>query len=135
MPGAIPATRKYAERTLPSNRSSKVASSRSAVGPNHEDPGVVDEDVDVADLVDQGSHRRHVVEVGGHEAGPAPLRLDLSDHLGTTIGVAAVDDDLPAVAGQSQGGRSADARGRPGHERRAQSRVGRGARCAHGALP
>ena len=35
-------------------------------------PGVVDQDVDDPDLVDQGSHRGHVVEVGGHESCPPP---------------------------------------------------------------
>ena len=66
-------------------------------------PGVVDQDIHFADLVDQASHRRHVFEIGGHKTGAAPLRLDLSDHLGTTFGVAAVDDDLPAVVGQAAG--------------------------------
>src|SRR5580704_8440416 len=40
MPGASPATKKYAERTLPLNRSSNVASSRFAVGPNQDIPAL-----------------------------------------------------------------------------------------------
>src|SRR5258708_1104319 len=41
IPGAIPATRKYAERTLPSNRPLKVVSSSDAEGPNHDSPALL----------------------------------------------------------------------------------------------
>src|SRR6266550_2578592 len=39
--GAIAATRKYADRTLLANNESNVATSRSAVGPNHENPALL----------------------------------------------------------------------------------------------
>ena len=64
------------------------------------DPGVVDQDVDVADVARQALHVGGVAQVGGDEAGLAAGGGDLLDRLARRAGVAAVDDDLGSVAGQ-----------------------------------
>jgi hypothetical protein len=81
------------------------------------DPGVVDQDVDVAGLARQPLHVGRVGEVGSDEARLPAGSSDLLDRLGTTRGVAAVNHDLRPVPGQLQRDRPTDARRRPGHQR------------------
>ena len=81
------------------------------------DPGVVDQDVDVADVARQALHVGGVAEVGGDEAGLAAGGGDLLDRLGAARGVAAVDEDLGPVPGQLQRDRATDARRRAGDQR------------------
>ena len=65
------------------------------------DPGVVDQDVDLADFACQALHLRWVGEIGGDEAGLAAGVGDLVDRLRATGGVAAVNEDLcPVPVGQ-----------------------------------
>ena len=103
--------------------------------PEPRSPGVVDQDVHGSDLFDQASHRRYVLQIGCHEPRPAPLPLDLPDHFGPSLGVPAVHDDVPAVAGQPQGGRPAYAGGRPGDDGPARRCPSRWPFCAHDAPP
>ena len=110
IPGANAATRKNGARTLLANIVSNAETSNSAVGAEERDPGVVDQDVDVADLACQALHVGGVAEVGSDEAGLAAGGSDFLDRLGAARGVAAVNDDLRPVPGQLQRDRATDAR-------------------------
>ena len=67
------------------------------------DPGVVDQDADVASLA---LHVGWVAEAGSDESGLAAVGGDLLDRLRAARGLAAVDQGLGPVPGQSQGDRS-----------------------------
>ena len=73
------------------------------------EPGVVDQDVDPADLLDQTLQLGRIAEIGGHEARLAALGCDGVNDCFTTAGVASVHDDFGAVAGELLGRRLADA--------------------------
>ena len=73
------------------------------------DAGVVDQDVDVADLARQALYIGRVAEVGSDKAGPAAGGSDFPDGLGPARGVAAMNHDLGAVAGQLERDRATDA--------------------------
>jgi len=117
IPGASAATRTNGARTLLANILSNVSTSNSAVGPKAEIPALFDQDVDVADVARQSLHVADIGEVGSDEAGPAASGSDLLDCLGPTSGVAPVNKDLGAVAGQLQRDRATDTRRRAGHQR------------------
>lgn len=72
-------------------------------------PGVVHEHVDVARLFSEAPCSRHLRQVGLHEASPSSPGLDLGHDLATTSGMAAVNDNVPALVRQSHGRRSSDA--------------------------
>jgi len=57
--------------------------SQRVCGSPHREPGVVDQDVDVADVRGETGDARGVVEVGRHEVGAAALRLDFLDGVRT----------------------------------------------------
>src|SRR5437667_12420082 len=80
------------------------------------EPGVVDQDVNLADSLDQALEVGWIAEVGADEARLAARSGNRVDSLGASGGVAAMDDDLGAVAGQLQGDRAADAGRRARHE-------------------
>jgi hypothetical protein len=128
IPGASAATRKNGARTLLANILSNAVTSNSAVGAEERDPGVVDEDVNVADVAGQALNVGGIAQVGRDEARLAAGGGDLLDGLGAARGVAAVDQDLRAVAGQLQRDRAADARRRPGDERPLSFEIVRGDR-------
>ena len=101
-PGAIAATSKNGARTLLANILSNAADVELCGRAEERDPGVVDQDVDVADLARQPLHVGSIGEVGGDEAGLPASGLDLLDRLGASCLVTAVNDDLGAVPGQLQ---------------------------------
>src|SRR5207249_2447472 len=107
IPGANAATRKNAARTLLANRASNVSTLRS---------GVVDQDVNLAHSLDQALEIGWIAEVGADEACLAARGGNRVDSLGASGGVAAMDDDLGAVAGQLQGYCTADPGRRARHE-------------------
>jgi hypothetical protein len=80
------------------------------------EPGVVDQDVNLADSLDQALEVGWIAEVGADEARLAARSGNRVDSLGASGGVAAMDDDLGAVAGQLQGYCTADAGRRARHE-------------------
>ncbi len=131
IPGAIPATRKYAGAHVAVEQvvEGRLVELRRWAKPRR--AGVVDQGVHRPDVVDEGSHVPQVVEVGGRKPSPAALCLDVVKHLGTTFGIAAVDDDVPTVASEPQRGGPANARSRPRHQRYAQSIGGRTVLCTH----
>ena len=63
-------------------------------------PGVVDQDVNLADVACQALHVGCIAEVGSDEAGPAFGGGDLLDRLRAAGGVAAVNQDLGPVPRQ-----------------------------------
>src|SRR6202008_4530394 len=71
-------------------------------------PGVVDEDVDVADLARKPPHVVDVAEIGSNEARPAPRGGDLSDRLGAAVGVSAVNENLGPFPGELDRDRATD---------------------------
>ena len=81
--------------------------------PEPGDPGVVDQDVDRAGLLDEVLELARVAQVGGGEPGLAALGGDGVDHGPATVGVAAVHDDFGALAAQFLSRGLADARGGP----------------------
>ena len=81
------------------------------------DPGVVDQDVHLADVVGQARHVGRVAEAGSDEAGLAASGSDLFDRLGATGGIATVNDDLRAVPRKLQRDRATDPRRRARHQR------------------
>ena len=117
MPGANAATRKNGARTLLANIVSNAETSNSAVGAEQRDPGVVDQDVDVAYLACQALHVGGIAEVGSDEAGLAARAGDFLDRLGAARGVAAMNDDFRAVPGQLQRDCPADPGRRSRHQR------------------
>src|SRR5881628_2333479 len=115
IPGANAATRKNAARTLLANRASNVdIEVRRRAEPR--EPGVVDQHVDIADSFDQTLEVGWIAEVGTNEARPAARSGNRFYRLGASGGIAAMDDDLGAVAGQLQGDRTADPGRRARHE-------------------
>src|SRR5204862_5771022 len=80
------------------------------------EPGVVDQDVNLAHSLDQALEIGWIAEVGADEARLAARGGNRVDSLGASGGVAAMDDDLGAVAGQLQGYCTADAGRRARHE-------------------
>ena len=79
--------------------------------------GVVDQDVDVADLLGEPQRFCGFAQVGGHESGRAAGVFDLGDHRAATGGVAAVHDHGGPLGGQLHGGGPADSRRRAGDQR------------------
>jgi hypothetical protein len=73
------------------------------------DAGVVHQDIDGADVLDERVELRRLTQVGGHEAGPAAARGDGIDHRRASGGMATVHDDLRALAGELLRGRLANA--------------------------
>src|SRR4029077_1267586 len=80
------------------------------------EPGVVDQDVNIADSFDQALEVGWIAEVGADEARPAARSDNRCDGLGASGGVAAMDDDLCTVARQLQRNCTADAGRRACHE-------------------
>src|SRR4029077_18342037 len=91
---------------------------------------VVDQHVDLAGLFGQAVDLVDIHQLGSDKAGSAPFGFDGSDDLSASLRVAAMDDNVPSVSGQAQRSRSADAVGRPGHERCSNSSSG----CTHRIL-
>src|SRR4029077_4063316 len=85
---------------------------------------VVDQHVDLAGLFGQAVDLVDIHQLGTYKAGSAPLGFDGSDDLSASLRVAAMDDNVPSVSGQAERSRSADAVGRPGHERCSNSSRG-----------
>jgi len=81
------------------------------------EPGVVDQDVDVAGLPSQPQRLCGFAQVGADESGRAAAVFDLGDHRGAPIGVAAVHDHRGALRGQLYRGSLADPRRRAGDQR------------------
>src|SRR5207302_6117616 len=80
------------------------------------EPGVVDQDVNLAASLEQALEVGWIAEVGADEARLAARGGNRVVSLGASGGVAAMDDDLGAVAGQLQGYCTADAGRRARHE-------------------
>ena len=80
-------------------------------------PGVVDKDVDIADLAGEAPDVCGVAEVGGHEARLTASGGDRLDGLGATRRVTAMDENLGPVSGQVEGHRAANARRCPSDQR------------------
>jgi hypothetical protein len=74
-----------------------------------EDPGVVDEHVDLAGGVCELLRATGLGDVGGNEACPSTRRLDRGDDLSAAHLVATGHDHLCALISELLGGRSADA--------------------------
>jgi len=117
IPGASAATRKNGARTLLANILSKRNYVELSGRTEDRYPGVIDEDVDIADLACQALNVSGVAEVGSDEAGLTASGCDLLDGLRAARGVAAVDQDLGPVARQLQRDRTTDARRRAGDQR------------------
>jgi len=98
--GASTATRKYAARTLAATSRSKVATSRSAVGPDQEKPALLASTSTGAGLLGEVVRLSRVGEVGRREAGLASLRGDRAGHHGAAAGVASVHKDLGAMSAE-----------------------------------
>ena len=97
-------------------------------GPRSSD--VVDQHVDLDGLLGEAAHLADIHKLGSYKAGSAPLGFDGSNDLGASPGVAAMNDDIPSVSGQSQRSRPADAVGGPGDQ--CCSNISGG--CTHGIL-
>src|SRR5207247_10170983 len=72
------------------------------------EPGVVDQHVNIANSFDQTLKVGWIAEVGTNEARPAARSGNRFYRLGGSGGIAAMDDDLGAVARQLQGDCRAD---------------------------
>ena len=85
------------------------------------DSGVVDQQVEprrgLGDLLGEAAHGGEVREVGGKKTRAAADGGDRGDDGAPSLGVAAVDDDVPAVGAEPFGDETADAVGRAGDER------------------
>src|SRR5947199_9088047 len=102
IPGANAATRKNAARTLLANSASNVSTLRSGVAPNQENPALL-----TRMSISPTALTRHWRSAGSlrsapDEARPAARSGNGVDSLGASGGVAAMDDDLGAVAGPVQ---------------------------------
>jgi|SRR5438105_2805704 len=89
-------------------------------GTPHREAGVVDQDVDVANLLGQTADARGIGKIGRDEAGASALRLDLFDCLRSTRGVAAMHDDVGTIARKLRGDRAAES-GRGSRDERFQA--------------
>jgi len=87
------------------------------VGPKECEPGVVDQDVDVAGVFRQTANLRRLAEIRCEEARPPPAAMISSTVGGAALGVAAVDDDLGAVAASCRAIAATDAGGRARDQR------------------
>src|SRR5712691_10332703 len=63
-------------------------------GSPHREPGVVNQDVDVANLLGETGDARGVGEVSGDEVGATALQLDFFDRLDTARSVATMHGDV-----------------------------------------
>src|SRR6266550_6662589 len=133
IPGANAATRKNAARTLLANSASNVSTLRSGVAPNQENPALL-----TRMSISPTAMTRRWRSAGSLRSAPTKRRLaarsgNRVDSLGASGGVAAMDDDLGAVAGQLQGYCTADPGRRARHERLLTlevTRLGRGHCCS-----
>jgi hypothetical protein len=82
----------------------------------HGESGVVDHDVDVADVFDQALEVDWIAKVSCDEACSTARSGNGIDGLGAARGVAAVDDDFGSVASQLKGDCAAKTGRRAGHE-------------------
>src|SRR5437667_8858713 len=80
------------------------------------EPGVVDQDVNLADSLDQALEVGWIAEVGADEARLAARCGNCVDSLGASGGVAAMDDDGAALAGRRHPCGTRRAGGRRGPE-------------------
>src|SRR6185369_16422699 len=85
-------------------------------GSPHREPGVVDQDVDVANFLGETLNACGVTEVSRDEAGAAALQLDFFDRLDAAPRVAAMHGDLCAIPRELKGDRAAEAGRRPRDE-------------------
>src|SRR3989442_4937095 len=95
---------------------SKVATSRSAVGPHAECPALLTK----TSMSPTCSASRRISpgsKVGREETCLAAGPFNLLDGLRSALGVASVHDHLETVGGQLQGDRTSDTGRRAGHER------------------
>ena len=108
MPGANAATRKNGALTLAANRI-EGRDLKCLRGSPHREPGVVDQDVDVANLLGETGDARGVGEVGGDEVRATALQLDFFDRLDTALRVAAMHSDVGAIPRELKGDRATQA--------------------------
>ena len=80
------------------------------------EPGIVDQDVDVADLLGQPQRLRRFAQVCTHEPSCASDVFDLCDHRSAPAGVTAVHYHRGALRGQLHRRGPADPRRRAGHQ-------------------
>src|SRR5439155_9301969 len=97
MPGANAATRRNGRPDIGGEHRIEGRERKGFRGSPHREPGVVDQDVDVANFLGETRNARGVGEVSGDELGATALQLDFFDRLDTAPRVAAMHSDLGAI--------------------------------------